>query len=700
MSTVLDAPKVMKRDGHVVPWEPERIRSAITRAFRAELNLPEPAPLPAETETRIERATSVVGSRLSGRAQVGIEEIQDEVEETLMDLGERQVARRYIVYRAAHAAQRNLVQDYLSQHDWRVQENSNMGYSLQGLHNYVTSAISQDYWLGRIYPPKIAEAHVSGDLHIHDAGMLGPYCVGWDLEDFLRRGVVPIPGKIAAQPPRHFRSALGQLVNLLYTLQGEAAGAQAVSSLDTLLAPFIRRDGLGYAAVRQALQEFVFNLNVPTRVGFQAPFTNITLDVHCPAIYRDAPVVIGGELQQETYGAFQAEMDTFNLALCDVFAAGDGAGRGFTFPIPTYNVTPDFPWGSEVGQAICAMTAKYGTPYFANFVNSELRPDDVRSMCCRQRLDTREIRRRGGGLFGANPLTGSLGVVTVNLPRLGFLSRSEDEFFERLRALMDLAKESLVIKRETVEEFTRQGLYPYAREYLQGVFAHSGRYWDNHFDTIGLVGTNEAARNLFGEDIAGEGGRAFAQRVLDFMRQVLGDYQEEHGQLFNLEATPAESVSYRLASLDRKRYPGIVQAGDPEGETYYTNSTHLPVGHTEDLFEVLEHQEGLQATYTGGTVVHLFLGEQVHDARAVAELVSTVISRYRVPYITLTPTFSVCPTHGYLSGEHWECPHCGGPTEVWSRVVGYYRPVQSWNRGKRQEFKDRLEYAMPAGVRP
>jgi ribonucleoside-triphosphate reductase len=698
VAVALQVPKVIKRDGAVVVWEPDRIRSAVTRAFRAEMHQPEPSPLAQDARLRIERVVSSVLSRLSGLDAVGIEQIQDEVENTLMDMGERNVARRYIVYRASHAAQRGLVQDYLAQRDWRVQENSNMGYSLQGLHNYVTSAISQDYWLGRIYPPKIAEAHLAGDIHIHDAGMLGPYCVGWDLEDFLRRGVVPIPGKIAAQPPRHFRSALGQLVNLLYTLQGEAAGAQAVSSLDTLLAPFIRRDGLDYAAVRQALQEFIFNLNVPTRVGFQAPFTNITLDVRCPAIYREAAVVIGGEMQEQTYGEFQKEMDVFNLALCDVFAAGDGAGRGFTFPIPTYNVTPDFPWTSEVGQAICSMTAKYGTPYFANFVNSDMSPDDVRSMCCRLRLDTREIRRRGGGLFGANPLTGSLGVVTINLPRLGFLSQNEEEFFQRLRALMDVTKESLVIKRDTVEEFTRQGLYPYAKEYLEGVHARSGRYWDNHFDTIGLVGTNEAALNLFGEDIASERGRAFAQRVLDSMRGVLADYQEEHGQLFNLEATPAESVSYRLASLDRKRYPGIIQAGDPEGESYYTNSTHLPVGHTEDLFEVLEHQEGLQATYTGGTVVHLFLGEQVHDAGAAAELISTVVGRYRVPYITLTPTFSICRTHGYLNGEQWECPHCGGPTEVWSRVVGYYRPVQSWNRGKRQEFRDRLEYVMPTAV--
>ncbi len=700
LSREMDGPQVIKRDGRTVPWDPARIRAAVIRAFRAEVDCPEPATLPADALLRAERITTLAVMRLAGRPSATIEEIQNEVEEALMDAGEHQVARRYIVYRAAHAAQRNLVEEYLSRRDWRVQENSNMGFSLQGLHNYVTSAISQDYWLGRIYPPHIARAHLSGDVHIHDAGMLAPYCVGWDLEDFLRRGVVPIAGRATARPPRHFRSALGQLVNLLYTLQGEAAGAQAVSSLDTLLAPFIRQDGLDYRAVRQALQEFVFNLNVPTRVGFQAPFTNITLDVRCPKIYRDAAVIIGGEPQNQTYGEFQAEMDMFNLALCDVFAAGDGAGRGFTFPIPTYNVTPDFPWASEVGRAICDVTAKYGTPYFANFVSSDMHPDDVRSMCCRLRLDTREIRRRGGGLFGANPLTGSLGVVTINLPRLGYLSANEDEFFTRLRDLMDLARDSLVIKRQTVEAFTRQGLYPYARAYLQGVCDRGGGYWDNHFDTIGLVGANEAALNLLGEDIASPRGRDFAQRVLTRMRGVLAEYQEAHGQLFNLEATPAEGAAYRLAALDRVRYPDIAQAGDPATETYYTNSTHLPVGHTSDLFTVLEHQEALQATYTGGTVVHLFLGERVGDGRTVADLISTVLSRYRVPYLTLTPTFSVCPTHGYLDGEQGECPHCGGPSEIWSRVVGYYRPVQGWNRGKRQEFADRLEYALPVGARP
>jgi anaerobic ribonucleoside-triphosphate reductase len=595
---------------------------------------------------------------------------------------------------AGPAAERaRLVESYLSGRDWRVRENANIDFSLQGLNNYVTSAVSATYWLDRVYPEEIAAAHLDGDLHLHDVGLLAPYCVGWDLYDFLRRGMVSVAGKVACRPPRHFHSALGQLVNLLYTLQGEAAGAQAVSNLDTLLAPFIRADGLDYRQVKQALQGFVFNLNVPTRVGFQTPFTNISLDVRCPAIWRDVPVVLGGQEQDTTYGEYQKEMDMFNQALAEVFAEGDDQGRGFTFPIPTYNVTPDFPWDSPAAQALARATARYGTPYFANFVNSDLSPDDVRSMCCRLRLDNRELRRRGGGLFGANPLTGSLGVVTINLPRLGWLSRDPQEFFIRLDRLMALAAKSLYIKRETVEELTRAGLYPYSREYLQQVAARHGRYWDNHFNTIGLVGMHEACLNLLGEGIETPRGHAFAVEVLRHMRAQLQRFQEESGQLFNLEATPAESAAYRLARLDRERFPGIRQAGAEE--PYYTNSTHLPVGHTRDLFAVLDHQEELQVLYTGGTVVHLFLGERVEDPRAVGELVRVVTRGWRVPYITLTPTYSVCRRHGYLVGEQPVCPHCGEQAEVWSRIVGYYRPVQGWNPGKRQEFADRLPYTFP-----
>jgi anaerobic ribonucleoside-triphosphate reductase len=691
---------VIKRDGREVPFDVERIRRAIERAFRAAEGVGAGEALAPARAERVAELTARVLAALEARGPgpYHVEAIQDEVERQLMLAGEHAVARRYVIYREVHAAQRELVRRYLDQDDWRVRENSNMGYSLQGLNNYVTSAVTQDYWLGRVYPAEIAEAHIQGDLHIHDAGVLGPYCVGWDLRAFLETGIVGLPGRVASRPPRHFRSALGQLVNLLYTLQGEAAGAQAVSNVDTLLAPFIRVDGLGPREVRQALQEFVFNLNVPTRVGFQTPFTNITLDVRCPAAYRDVPALVGGRPLEATYGEFQEEMDLFNEAFCEVMLEGDSEGRAFTFPIPTYNVTEDFPWESRVGHAIMRMTAKYGTPYFANFVNSDMKPDDVRSMCCRLRLDKRELRKRGGGLFGADPLTGSLGVVTLNLPRLAYRSRTRDEFLRGLDDLMDLARDSLLIKREAVERFTEQGLYPYARHYLGAVRRAQGGYWAQHFNTIGIVGMHEACLNLLGVGIADPEGKAFALEVLHRMRGRLVAYQEQTGQLFNLEATPAESVAYRFARLDRERFPGILQAGDPAGDTYYTNSTHLPVGYTDDPFEVLEHQDDLQILYTGGTVVHLFLGERVHDPRAVAELVSAITRRYRLPYFTLTPTFSVCPAHGYLDGERWECPVCHGPAEVWSRVVGYLRPVQSWNRGKRQEFRDRRTYRLPEGA--
>ncbi len=586
------------------------------------------------------------------------------------------------------------VASYLAGHTWRIQENSNTSYSLQGLNSFLSGAGTAAYWLEQIYPAAVAEAHRSGDLHLHDLGTLGPYCVGWDLYDFLRRGIVGVRGRVASAPPQHFRTALGQLVNLLYTLQGEAAGAQAVSHVDTLLAPFIRQDDLSATEVKQALQEFLFNMNIPTRVGFQAPFTNVTLDVKVSPSYRTLPAVIGGTEQAFTYGDCQAEMDLFNKAFCEVMRDGDAQGRGFTFPIPTYNVTREFPWDTEVGQSIARLTAKYGTPYFANFISSDMQPEDARSMCCRLRLDLRALRMRGGGLFGANPLTGSLGVVTINLPRLGFISRTRREFFTRLARLMILAKDSLLIKREHVETWTRQGLYPYSAVYLEPVRNASGEYWHNHFNTIGVVGMHEAAQNLLGCGIDQIEGHALAGEVLDFMRDQLRQFQTETGQLFNLEATPAESVSYRLARLDRERFPGMIQSGDPAGEPYYTNSTQLPVNATSDPFEALDHQNDLQTRYTGGTVLHLFLGERVEDPHTITTLVSTIMAHYRIPYLTVTPTFSIFPVHRYLPGEQWTCPSCGAETEVWSRVVGYYRPVQSWNRGKQQEFKERRAYVL------
>ena len=693
-------PTVQTRDGRTVPWDAGRIRRAIELAFRAEVGCPPPRALPEAVRIRIDSVVTAVCAAVQGpdRQQIPVEQIQDQVERQLMAAGEHQVARRYIIYREVHAAQRDLVSQYLGQEDWRIRENSNMEFSLQGLNNYVTTAVTQDYWLGRVYPAEIAQAHAGGDLHIHDAGFLGPYCVGWDLAEFLREGIVSVAGKVGSRPPKHFRSALGQLVNLLYTLQGEAAGAQAVSSLDTLLAPFIRADGLTLADVRQALQEFVFNLNVPTRVGFQTPFTNVTLDVRCPSAYRDVSVVIGGQATGSRYGEFQPEMDMFNAAFCDVMLEGDSEGRAFTFPIPTYNVTADFPWDSEVGGAIMRMTAKYGTPYFANFVQSDLSPEDVRSMCCRLRLDNRELRRRGGGLFGANPLTGSLGVVTLNLPRLAWRTRNRQQFFAALDDLVTRAADALRIKRQAVEELTERGLYPYSRHYLDGVRQATGTYWANHFNTIGITGMHEACQNLLGVGIDAPEGRQLAIDVLEHMRETLRRYQAETGELWNLEATPAESVPYRFAQIDRQRCPGILQAGDPDGETYYTNSSQLPVGYSDDPLAVLEHQDALQALYTGGTVLHLFLGERLPNPRAVGELVRLVSGQFRLPYFTLTPTFSVCQRHGYLTGEQWECPSCQGETEVWSRVVGYLRPVQSWNSGKRQEFRDRLEFRLPEAV--
>lgn len=592
-----------------------------------------------------------------------------------------------------------LIQTYLRQEAWRVRENSNIAFSLQGLHAYITTHATEQFWLNVVYPRSIANAHRRGDLHIHDAGILGAYCVGWDLYDFLLRGIAPVAGKVASAPPRHFRTALGQLVNLLYTLQGEAAGAQAVANVDTLLAPFIRADGLTYPEVKQALQEFVFNLNIPTRVGFQSPFTNITLDVVPSPVYRDWPVIIGGQPQATTYGDYQQEMDWFNQAFCEIMLAGDAQGRGFTFPIPTYNVTADFPWDGPVGAAIARMTAKYGTPYFANFINSEMRPEDARSMCCRLRLDLRELERRGGGLFGANPLTGSLGVVTINLPRIGYERKTVRGFLQRLGQRMDLAKESLRIKRQYVEELTEIGLYPYAAAYLAGVKESQGAYWANHFNTIGLVGMHEAALNLIGRGIETPEGQAFAIEVLRWMRERLLAYQQETGVLFNLEATPAESTAYRLARLDRARYPNIIQSGDSDGETYYTNSTHLPVGFTDDPFEMLEHQDSLQSLYTGGTVAHIFLGERISDPTVLPELIDTICRSFRLPYFTFTPTYSICKHHGYLAGDQPICPLCGVQTEVWSRVVGYYRPVQQWNVGKQQEFRDRQPYQLPKADR-
>jgi len=693
---------IKKRDGSLVEFRQEKITLAIHKALIA--NYPDRAKdeLRKLAEVISDRTMYALQKRQLQNGYLAVEEVQDTVEETLMEVGERQTAKRYIRYRLQHEDIRHnkksfvdaqkLVLDYVTREDWRVNENSNMDFSLQGLNNHVIAEVTKGFWLHQLYPPEIRDAHIGGDFHLHDLGLLAPYCCGWSLEDLLKLGFRGVPGKVASAPPRHFRTAIGQLVNFFYTLQGEAAGAQAVSSFDTYLAPFVRHDKLTYKEVRQGMQEFVYNLNVPTRVGFQTPFVNLTMDLVCPSTLALQPVIIGGELQEAVYGDFQAEMDMINLAFCDVMMKGDASGRIFTFPIPTYNVSKEFQWDSPVVDSVMEMTARYGIPYFANFVNSDMSPEDARSMCCRLRLDNRELRKRGGGLFGANPLTGSIGVVTLNLARIGFLAHTEEEFLERLQRLMDLAKSSLDIKRKVLEKNTDLGLYPYSRFYLQVVKERFGEYWKNHFNTIGINGMNEAVINLFGqgESIATPRGQAFAIRVLEHMRSYLADFQQETGDLFNLEATPAEGTAYRLAKLDRVAYAAMFIPG--KNEPYYTNSTQLPVDHTDDLFDALDLQEELQSRYTGGTVFHGFLGESIEDVAACKQLVRKVMENYRVPYFTISPTFSVCPEHGYQRGEHATCPICGGKAEIWTRVVGFHRPVQNWNLGKKEEFKDRLEY--------
>ena len=567
-----------------------------------------------------------------------------------------------------------------------------MAYSLQGLNEYVKSAVTKKYWLNKIYPKEIREAYQNGEIHIHNLDSLATYCCGWDLYDLLLKGFRGVFGKVESKPPKHFRTALGQVVNFFYTLQGESAGAQAFSSIDTLLSPFIRYDNLSYQQVKQAMQEFIFNCAIPTRVGFQTPFTNVTLDIKPPANLAKQPVIIGGMPQKETYGEFQVEMDMFNKAFYEVLMEGDAKGRPFTFPIPTINITKDFDWDSSSLIPMWEATAKYGVNYFSNFIQSDMKPEDVRAMCCRLRLDNKELLKRGGGLFGSNPLTGSVGVVTINLPRIGYLSKTKKEFFEKLAKIMDIAKESLEIKRKVLEDFMEKGLYPYSKFYLSGVKKIRGQYFGNHFSTIGLVGMNEALLNFIGENIASKRGRRFALEVLDFMRDRLVNYQKETENLYNLEATPAEGVSYRLPHIDKEKYPDIITAG--KKEPYYTNSSHLPVDYTSDIFEALKLQDELQCKYTGGTVLHIFIGERINDVQNVKNLIKKIFETFHLPYVTLTPTFSICPSHGYLSGEHFECPQCiiKQPCEVYSRVVGYLRPVQQWHASKREEFRQRKKF--------
>ena len=696
--------KINKRGDKVVPFVPEKITKAVFKAFQAtgEGSM-------ADAKKVSAKVVQLLNKNYKEGRIPEIEELQDLVERVLMILDFDDTAKSYILYREQHRKIReteesldeavNLVDKYIQEIDWKVKENANMAYSLQGLNNYISSIVSSKYWMNRVYTPEIKSAHEGGDFHIHDLQLVAAYCCGWDLQDLLRRGFSGVPGKVACKPAKHLGSALGQMVNFIYTLQGEVAGAQAFSNFDTLLAPLVKFDNLSYAKVKQEIQSFVFNMNVATRVGFQTPFSNITMDITCPKNLKKEAVLVGGELQKETYSEFQEEMNMINQAFAEVMTEGDASGRIFTFPIPTYNIGKDFDWKDKRFDAIWEMTAKYGIPYFANFVNSDMDPDDARSMCCRLRLDNRELHKRGGGLFGANPMTGSVGVVTINLPRLGHTSKNKKELFQQLDHLMDLAKESLETKRKLVEGLTDKGLYPYTKVYLESIKLRRGQYWANHFSTIGLLGMNEALLNLNGKDITTKEGQKLAEEILVHMRDRIIGYQKETGNLYNLEATPAEGTSYRLAKMDRDKFPKVIFANNDavvseNAEPYYTNSSQLPVNFTEDIFEALDLQDDLQTKYTGGTVLHGFLGERLWDIETTKKLVRKIASNYSLPYFTLSPTFSICPVHGYLPGEHEACPKCviEQKTEVYSRVVGYIRPVEQWNSGKQAEYKDRKEF--------
>ena len=689
---------IKKRDGRTAKFDRKKIEKAIERAGleTGEFDA-------AQAVELTDKVLGVLETRNQKRLP-SVEDIQDIVEDALIDSKFKKTAKAYIIYRDQHKKLReitsnahvDLIDKYLENLDWKVNENSNMGYSLQGLNNYVSAEITKTYWLDKIYTSKIGQAHKEGDLHIHDLNLLSVYCVGWDLTDLLQEGFTGVAGKVASKPAKHFRSALGQVVNFFYTLQGEAAGAQAFSDFDTLLAPFIRADKLSYEEVKQAIQEFVFNVNVPTRVGFQTPFTNITLDLECPKHMADNPVIIGGEMQDTTYGEYQEEMNMLNKALLEVLSEGDANGRVFTFPIPTVNITKDFNWDNPVIESLWEASAKYGIPYFSNFINSDMDPEDARSMCCRLRIDNRQLEYRGGGLFGSNPMTGSVGVVTINLPRLALKSKNEKEFFNGLAELMDMAKDSLETKRKVLERLTDANLYPYTKFYLRNIKQRFNQYWKNHFSTIGLIGTNEAALNLLGVDIGTEKGKAFAEKTLDFMRDRLVEYQKETGNNYNLEATPAEGTTYRLAQLDKASFPDRAHFANGIGAEvkcpFYTNSSHLPVNYTDDLFELMDLQDNLQTKYTGGTVIHFFLGERMDDPQTLKKLVKTICENYKLPYFTFSPSFSICKNHGYIVGEHPECPNCGESTEVYSRVVGFLRPVSQWNKGKQAEFEMREHY--------
>ena len=683
--------KVRKRDGKIVPFELQKITAAIKKAFEAE-------------ETNYDdnvidflglKVTADFNDKVKNNI-IDIEDIQDSVESVLSKAGYADVAKAYILYRKLHEKQRaientmldykDVVNSYINVTDWRVKENSTVTYSVGGLILSNSGSITANYWLSEVYDKEIADAHRNCDIHIHDLSMLTGYCAGWSLKQLIQEGLGGVPGKITSSPAKHLSTLCNQMVNFLGIMQNEWAGAQAFSSFDTYLAPFVKIDNLTQKEVKQAIQSFVYGVNTPSRWGTQAPFTNITLDWTVPNDLAELNAIVGGKEQDFKYKDCQKEMDMVNKAFIEIMIEGDANGRGFQYPIPTYSITKDFDWSeTENNKMLFEMTAKYGTPYFSNYMNSDMEPSDVRSMCCRLRLDLRELRKKSGGFFGSGESTGSIGVVTINIPRIAYLSTDEKDFYNRLEKMMNLSARSLKIKRNVITKLLNEGLYPYTKRYL-GTF-------ENHFSTIGLVGMNEACLNAnwIKEDLTHEKAQKFTKDVLNFMREKLSDYQEEYGDLYNLEATPAESTSYRLAKKDKVLYPNIITASDDE-TPYYTNSSHLPVGYTEDIFTALDIQDELQTLYTSGTVFHAFLGERLEDWQAAASLVRKIAENYKLPYYTLSPTYSVCKNHGYILGEVWTCPDCGQETEVYSRITGYYRPVKNWNDGKAKEYKMRKVY--------
>lgn len=700
--------KIKKRSGNLVEYNPEKIEKAIAKAIDA-VGRNNTAKISKKITRSVEKELQKKFFK-EGKTP-SVEEIQDIVENQLIQHKLSDVAKAYILYRDLHNRIRNInnlvdilsvTEDYINQNDWKVTENSTIDYSLSGLYNHIQHKVGEVYWLNQIMPDEIRRLHQNKDFHIHKLAAISAYCVGWDLMDLLRTGFRGVRAKMTCKPPKHFSSALGQLVNFLFTLSNESPeGAVAVSNLDTLLAPFIYYDKLDEQTTRQMLQEFIFNMNCPTKVGGQAPFSNVTLDLKCPKHLANQPVIIGGKPQDKTYGEFQKEMDLFNKLYAEIMMAGDATDRVFSWPIPTYNITPDFDWDNKTLEPLWEMTAKYGLPYFANFVNSDMDPEDVRSMCCRVQIDKRQLHKRGGGFFGANPLTGSIGYTTINLPRLGYLHKTKEELYERLDYLLEKAAQSLYLKRKALEELTEKGLYPYSKFYLRAVKEKTGNYWSNHFNTIGIIGMNECCLNFLGKDLTTQEAQKFAIEMMDHMNKQITQFQKESGDMFNLEASPAEGTTYRMAKKDKELYPEIIVANEKDvqnnnAEPYYTNSTHLPVGCTEDIFEALELQNDLQTKYTGGTVFHGFLGERVTDRKTTKELVKKIAHNYEIPYFTLTPTFSICPTHGYIRGEVFTCPKCESECEVYSRVVGKIHAVQMWNPGKKSEFEQRKTYEVKA----